>query len=92
MNYIQGTASSSLCLGIKRNNEGQAKRPYINDSYKEYGLDLECMVAPIHYGIFSNKKDGSRTGWEDWSGGSSHIAYNRHQGAEAIATKLGEAH
>ena len=53
------------------------------------------MVAAIHYGILSNKKDeleGRGTGWEDRSGGSSHIAYNEQQGAEATATKLGEAH
>lgn len=42
MNYIQGTASSSLCLGIKRNKEGLAKGSYIM-TLKEYGLDLEYV-------------------------------------------------
>lgn len=42
MNYIQETASSSLCLGTKRNKEGLDKRSYIT-TLKEYGLDLEYV-------------------------------------------------
>lgn len=92
MNYIQETASSCLCLGIKRNNAelGHDERP--STTLKEQDFILNTWGSHQFESTQGRGWLGRRQGWqEDQVGGSSNTAHGRWQGAEAAAARSGKS-